>query len=244
MEPKDYSKQRADLSERQRHELTKTSLRALLLSTVVVLAAACGASEVSSSNEASGAPTSTEDAVNDNSEVAPGPTSVGNNGGAIEGHTPRGFAGSGTGLFLGDNLNSGFPDGDGLQLFLTFDVPSGTPTPESAVLRSDLMSVSGSPFEDLGELTIEPVEYESFGPPLFDLEAAGPAAVCSRTGDSSLECDVTSTVIGALDAGATRLQFRMKFDTPGDNDGAQDLLLFFRTDSNTNEPGIFTLDLD
>ena len=45
-----------------------------------------------------------------------------NQGGSMEGHTPRGFRGMGTGLFAGDNLNQRFPDGDGVQLFLTFDL--------------------------------------------------------------------------------------------------------------------------
>jgi len=243
MEPKDFSSRRAERSERRRHELAGTKLRGFLVA-IVMVAAACGASEVSSSSEASDAPTSTETNLVGGGEASPGPISIPNNGGAIEGHTPRGFAGSGTGLFLGDNLNPGFPDGDGLQLFLTFDIPNGSPAPGAAVVRSELMSVSGSPFEDLGELSIEPVEYETFGPPLFDLEAVGPATPCRRTGDTALECDVTTMVNGALEAGATRLQFRMKFETPGDNDGAQDLVFFFRTDSNTNEPGIFTLDLD
>ena len=39
---------------------------------------------------------------------------VPNHGGGLEGHTPTGFAGSGTGLFAGDNLNSSFPEGQGV----------------------------------------------------------------------------------------------------------------------------------
>ena len=53
---------------------------------------------------------------------------VPNQGGNMEGHTPRGFRGMGTGLFTGDNLNPRFPEGDGVQIFLTFDlsmVPAG-----------------------------------------------------------------------------------------------------------------------
>lgn len=43
----------------------------------------------------------------------------------------------GTGLFAGDNLNPGFPNGDGVQIFLTFDL-RGLPEGEvrSAVLRA------------------------------------------------------------------------------------------------------------
>ena len=103
--------------------------------------------------------------------------------------------------------------------------------------------VQGSPFEDLGDLRAEPVRYEEFSPELFDLAADGEASTCTRVGDSRIECDVTETVSAALAAGESRVQFRLKFDVVGDGDGAQDLALFFLTDSNTNEPGIFLLEL-
>ena len=51
------------------------------------------------------------------------PLVVTNQGGSLEGHTPRGFAGTGTGLFAGDNLNPAFPEGDGVQFLLTFELP-------------------------------------------------------------------------------------------------------------------------
>ena len=76
-----------------------------------------------------------------------------NQGGGMEGHTPMGFPGMGTGLFAGDNLNPRFPEGDGVQLFLTFDLsalPSGKII--SALLSSDRASVSGTPMKDLGPL--------------------------------------------------------------------------------------------
>ena len=50
-----------------------------------------------------------------------------NHGGATEGHTPRGFSGMGTGLFAGDNLNRNFPEGDGVQIFLSFDLSGLSP---------------------------------------------------------------------------------------------------------------------
>ena len=169
--------------------------------------------------------------------------SIPNQGGNLEGHTPRGFAGMGTGLFVGGNLNPSFPDGDGVQAFLTFDLPVEVGTRTKAILTSSSLSERGSPFDDLGVLRAEPVSYESFGPPLFDLEADGPSTGCERTGASVVECDVSDAVVAAISAGSSRVQLRLKFDTPGDGDGQQDLALFFLTDSNTNEPGIFTLEL-
>jgi hypothetical protein len=165
-----------------------------------------------------------------------------NQGGSLEGHTPRGFAGMGTGLFAGDNLNPNFPDGDGVQIYLTFEDGS-LASVSSAVLSSDALAVRGAPFEDLGTLSAEPVRYDVFGPSLFDLDATGPAVACMRTEPSGIACDVTTSVQSALDAGETRFQFRLKFDQAGDGDGRADLAMFFVTESNTNQPGIFTLTL-
>jgi hypothetical protein len=76
-----------------------------------------------------------------------------NHGGAMEGHTPRGFRGMGTGLFAGDNLNRNFPEGDGVQIFLSFDLNGLSPGQvQSAVLRSADASITGTPFKDLGAL--------------------------------------------------------------------------------------------
>jgi hypothetical protein len=171
------------------------------------------------------------------------PIQIQNHRGSMEGHTPRGLAGSGTGLFAGDNLNPRFPDGDGIQIWLTFEFPSGTPTPSRAVLSSQVLTVRGKPFDDLGALQAEPVRYDSFSPALFDLPPTGAAVTCDRVGDDGIDCDVTAAVVGAIDAGEHRAQFRLKFDIAGDNDGATDLAMFFLSDSNTNERGIFTLNL-
>ncbi len=165
-----------------------------------------------------------------------------NEGGQLEGHTPRGFAGMGTGLFVGDNLNPSFPDGDGVQVYLTFERPGSLSSVSSAVLSSDVLTVRGAPFEDLGGFLAEPVLYEAFGPNLFDLPATGAPVACERT-DAGLTCDVTETVRDALGADEPMLQFRLRFERAGDSDGQPDLAMFFITDSNTNEPGVFTLTL-
>ena len=68
---------------------------------------------------------------------------------ALEGHTPRGFEGMGTGLFTGDNININFPEGDGVQIFITFDLSELTGGVQSAVLRSEDIHITGTPFEDL-----------------------------------------------------------------------------------------------
>jgi hypothetical protein len=168
---------------------------------------------------------------------------ISNEGGSREGHTPRGFAGSGTGLFVGDNLNSGFPDDDGVQLWLSFALPADGAPPALAVLSSDVMTSVGNPFDDLGALQAEPVTYDTFGPQLFDLAPDGPAVDCRSIGAQRLECDVTDAVTAALVSGSQSAQFRLRFERVADADGNQDLAFFFLTDSNTNEPGIFHLEL-
>jgi len=170
-----------------------------------------------------------------------------NQGGDMEGHTPRGFQGQGTGLFVGDNLNPGFPNGDGVQIYLSFDlrdVPNGKVV--SAVLKSDDVSFFGAPFEGLGSLEVEEVRYDSFSSALWKLEALEDGARCvfadSREGD--FECDLSSAVQRSFDEGYRYAQFRVLFDEAGDGDGVQDMAMFFKTNSNTNEPGIFELDLE
>jgi hypothetical protein len=76
-----------------------------------------------------------------------------NEGGSREGHTPTAFAGVGTGLFAGDNLNPSFPEGVGVQLYLTFDLPAGLGLTK-ATLVSDTLHISGAPFQELGRLIV------------------------------------------------------------------------------------------
>jgi len=172
-----------------------------------------------------------------------GTVTIANHGGDMEGHTPTAFEGSGTGLFAGDNLNSSFPEGVGVQLFVTFALP-GDITVDRAIVVSDSLHTSGAPFDDLGQLLIEPVVYETFGPPLFEIAASADPTSCQVTGDTAVTCDVTAAVQSAASSGQTTAQFRIRFEQPADNDGQQDLALFFLTDSNTNEPGIFELEID
>jgi len=199
---------------------------------LVLLATAC-------SSEAPTTAAEPESAVED----SPLPLRLSNQGGSLEGHTPRTFAGSGVGLFAGDNLNSNFPNGVGIQILLSFDLPANVGQPTQVRLVSDALSERGNAFEALGPLQAEPVTYESFGPPLFELAADGPATDCSRVETAGIECDLTAAATAAIAADASRFQVRLQFATQSDNDGQQDLALFFLTDSNTNEPGIFFLEL-
>lgn len=165
---------------------------------------------------------------------------MGNRGDGSEGHTPTAFAGTGTGLFVGDNLNPGFPDGVGVQTFLWFDF-SPVSTVAQAIVRSDDLTIQGDAFESLGNLLIEPVSYEVFGPDLWESSATGEAVTCEVDG-TTVTCDVTEA-LGDV-SGEGQAQFRLRFENEADNDGEQDLASFFLTDSNTNEPGIFTLEID
>ena len=160
-----------------------------------------------------------------------------------EGHTPRGFAGTGTGLFVGDNLNPNFPDGEGLQILLTFALPEGVATPSSATLSSSVLQTSGDVFEALGEIEAAPVSYEQFGPELFNIAPSGDLVTCERPSDTELSCDVTAAAQSAVESGTDRVQIRLTLEELADNDGQQDLALFNNGDSNTNEAGLFTLQL-
>lgn len=200
--------------------------RSALFLAIALVAAACSSSDGSPSSAPVGPEATTAE--------------IPNRGDDMEGHTPRGFPGSGRGLFVGDNLNSSFPDGDGVQIYLTFDLPE-IRSVEAALLTSDVLHFSGTPFTDLGELLAEPMEYDSFGPDLYDLPASGDPAVCRREGETGVVCDITDQVDAAMSSGAGSVQVRLRFERAGDNDGDQDLAMFFREDSNINEPRLFTL---
>ena len=204
---------------------------------VVLIAASCGgSSDAGSSNAAD---------LDEPSQSLGEPVVIGNLGGPpLEGHTPQGFAGMGTGLFVGDNLNANFPEGDGVQLFVAFELPSDVGEVTAATLSSENMTVRGTPFETLGQLRAQAVSFETFGPAVFDTPGLGEPTDCSPQGTTALNCDVTQAVNDAVDAGTTNLQLRLRFDIPGNGDGEQDMALFFLTDSNTNEPGIFSLTLE
>ncbi|MEM1414910.1 MAG: hypothetical protein AAGH15_08415 [Myxococcota bacterium] len=165
---------------------------------------------------------------------------------AMEGHTPRGFMGQGIGLFAGDNLNPRFPDGDGVHFFLSFDLsslPEGTI--ESATLRSENADVAGSPYMDLGNLNLEEIRYAAFSSALWNAPVVdgGHTCVFATSAAGPFACDVTPLVESSRADAYGFAQMRMSLDTAGDNDGSQDLALFFITDSNTNEPGIFELEV-
>lgn len=167
-----------------------------------------------------------------------------NQGGNMEGHTPRGFSGSGTGLFAGDNLNPGFPNGDGVQTFLTFDISKISESKiTSAFLKSDNAHVNGTPFEDLGNLFVDGILYDNFSRNLWNSDTLGRVCTLAGSKEDTYECDVTSAVNEALTAGASNVQFRVRFDKAGDSDGRQDIIFFYITEPNTNEPGIFELEI-
>lgn len=185
--------------------------------------------------------------------ISSGVIIINNQGGSMEGHTPRGFQGMGTGLFAGDNLNPGFPNNDGVQFFLTFDlgsIPSGASVTTrtgfriaSAILRSKSVHPQGSPFEDLGALKAEVVSYDAFSSALWNRQSDGPACTFTVSSDGSVSCTVTDVIQQALDNKLRSLQFRIRFEKASDGDGNPDLALFYTTDSNKNEPGVFQLEV-
>ena len=191
-------------------------------------------------------------------DVSPGGENFGdsivlnNQGGNMEGHTPRGFKGMGAGLFAGDNLNPNFPNGDGVQIFLTFDlgsIPTGASVTEktgfrivSAALRSENVHIQGSPFKNLGELKVETVTYDTFSSALWNIKPDSFICAVADITDGIFECDVTSAIQQALENGSHFAQFRIRFEKASNNDGQPDLVMFYKTNSNTNESGIFQIE--
>ena len=196
-------------------------------------------------------------ATDDDDDAAPVGTAEFENFGdnSKEGHTPRGFSGQGTGLFVGDNINGGFPEGDGVQTFLTFDLTDGDGddildgnlegadlTVHSAVLTAADVSINGSPFDTLGDLLVEHVEFEDFGRDLFNLDTASDeGCVLADSEDGPFECDLAGLVQAQLDSGRMYVQMRILTEIAGDSDSTADMIVFNPDDSNTDEPGLFSL---
>ncbi len=162
------------------------------------------------------------------------------------GHTPRGFRGQGGGIFVGDNLNSRFPNGDGVQAFISFDISQHHGRDmQTAVLSTNFLNVHGTPFKDLGAIIFEWVQFSKFSSTLWNIPADA-AAGCSlivALPDRYAECDLTKPVQDALAEKATFLQFRLRFEAASDSDGQQDLALFNRGLVNVNEGGVLALTL-
>ncbi|MCP3937950.1 MAG: hypothetical protein GY708_21585 [Actinomycetia bacterium] len=172
-----------------------------------------------------------------------------NQGGAFEGATLWLAEGAGSSLIIGDESNPNLPAGEGLQIYLTFDLSSATnlagASVTSAHLRSRAMQqVDGTPFDDLGVLTAAPVIYESFPPTGEERTPIGDAVECEADPEAvQLSCDVAEGVGAAIEAGAERVSFRLRFAEATDSDGEPDFALFFISEPGLNEPGVFTLEL-
>ena len=80
---------------------------------------------------------------------------------------------------------------------------------------------------------------------MWNLEPLANGATCTlaETATGPFECDHSQAVQNSLDDSYPYAQFRLRMDQAGDLDGDQDLVAFFKGDSNTNEPGIFLLDI-
>jgi len=166
--------------------------------------------------------------------------------GNMGGHTPRGFQGQGNGIFVGDNLNTRFPNGDGVQAFISFDLADAAGIDvANATLVSRYLRVNGTPFADLGNIRLERINFPSFSSVIWNL-AVDPQDGCIltiSTDQNRAECDLTKSVQKALNDGAAFLQFRLRFEKISDSDGQQDLAQFFKRNVNANEGGVFTLTL-
>lgn len=167
-----------------------------------------------------------------------------NLGGPMGGRTPRGFAGMGTGLFTGDNLNPRLPNGDGVQIFVSFDLRTLPPGRVAAAeLRSTNGRVRGMPFKDLGALVGEEIRFPRVSPALWNQPPLGTRCILATTAAGPVACDVAAAVQRSRDDRYPLAQFRVRLEQAGYGDGQPDPVMFFLSDTNTNEPGIFALEV-
>ncbi len=161
----------------------------------------------------------------------------------LEGHTPTTFQGQGVGLFIGDNLNAGFPAGAGLQMFLHFDLsklPAGIRI-NTAVLSSKFAHIRSRPLNSLGSILVDNVTYPRFSSGLWNTPRGAAACVLTRRTNGEFGCDLAPSLSRALSQGKKTLALRLRFEHNSDNDGRLDLLSFYSTRPNENVPGIFMI---
>ena len=123
------------------------------------------------------------------------------------------------GPFVGDNINPKFPNGDGVQLFLSFDLQ---PLPRGMIKSCEAAgqgtrASSGEPFAfprqaDGGRGDASNASRRRSG------TAPAMANACSPSSqDGPFECDVTDVVDRRRSAGMAQL--RLRFEKAGDGDG-------------------------
>lgn len=180
-----------------------------------------------------------------NQNTTPNIIKIPNEGGSFGGHTPIGFKGQGTGIFVGDNLNPSFPNGDGLQAFLTFNIKAIQDSDfDEAILISNDLHIRGNPFIDLGNIIVEKVQYNLFSSKLWDIKSLGEVCVLeSGATVETLSCDIKKVLSDAVREGQDTLQLRLRFERISDNDNSADLVMFYKTNSNTNDRGVFNIEI-
>jgi len=181
---------------------------------------------------------------------ADGVVTIENQGGNFEGNLPWTTDGAGPGLFAGDNLSSEFPNDEGLAIYLAFslaevaEIDAGLAIVR-ATLTSTALQVAGTPFEDLGALSAAPVDYEVFPPTIEEREPTLEPVACEANIDqATLTCDVTAALTAAAESGDDQINLTLKFAEASDGDGEPDIAVFFFTDPNTNDRGIFSLAIE
>ena len=89
------------------------------------------------------------------------------------------------------------------------------------------------------------MRYQQFSPALWNLAPLSDGGSCTFSDwtNRTLQCDVTEAVRNALGNDYGLAPFRLRLERVGDGDGSPDLVMFFLTDSNTNEAGIFELEV-
>lgn len=140
-----------------------------------------------------------------------------------------GCAELGNSMCVGDSV---FGPNASYRGFVSFDVSALVP-PAAEIVRAELEieveGLLGDPFGSLGELQLEHVSFDAIGPGAFGvsaLETLGSVGAAAAGG--LLRLDVLTALRADVEAGALS-QYRFRFRTPSDGDGATDLLLLRRS---------------
>ena len=97
----------------------------------------------------------------------------------------------------------------------------------------------------MGTLRAEEIGYSKFSSALWNLEAHASGAGCEFAISPSglFQCGLAETVQRSLNDPYPLAPFRLLQDRAGDGDGVPDMVAFLISNSNTNQTGIFELEV-
>jgi hypothetical protein len=120
-------------------------------------------------------------------------------------------------------------DDDRVAMLVTFDfsvIPEQTVGLAGALLQGLQETASGSPYFDLGDLTLQEVSYDALTPAMETTPSIHDfGSISTGPSPALMEVDVTERVAARWESGEPSMQFRLHHETATDASGDEDLTI-------------------